>query len=102
MYREDYQRAGFPMLTVVDPKGGVTGLMAVAYSFALWPLSLLPTYLHMTGSLYFWVALPMGLGFLLYSGLLAWKRNLYFARGLFWLSITYLPLLFILMCLDKA
>jgi heme O synthase-like polyprenyltransferase len=44
----------------------------------------------------------MGLGFLLYSGLLAWKRNLYYARGLFWLSITYLPILFILMCLDRA
>ncbi|HVZ79359.1 MAG TPA: heme o synthase [bacterium] len=102
LYREDYERAGFPMLSVVDPQGGVTGLMAVAYAFALWPVSLLPTYLHMTGSLYFWAALLMGLGFILYSALLAWKKSLYYARGLFWLSITYLPVLFALMCVNKV
>lgn len=102
MYREDYQRAGFPMLSVVDPKGGVTGLMAVAYSFALWPVSLLPTYLHMTGPFYFWSGLLLGFGFLLYSGLLAWKKTLYYARALFWLSITYLPVLFTLMCVNKV
>jgi protoheme IX farnesyltransferase len=102
MYREDYERAGFPMLSVVDPKGGVTGLMAVAYSFVMWPVSLLPALYHMTGVLYFWAAFFMGLGFLIYSMLLAWKKSLYYARGLFWLSITYLPILFALMCLNKA
>ena len=89
------------MLTVVDREGGFTGLMAVAYAFALWPVSLLPAIYHMTGILYFWSVFFMGLGFLFYSGLLAWKKSLYYARGLFWLSITYLPILFALMCLNK-
>lgn len=102
MYREDYARAGYPMLAVVDKKGTVTGLMSVAYAFALWPVSLLPSVLHMTGLAYFWVAFALSLFFLIYAGFLAWHRNLYYARGLFWLSITYLPLLFIVMVLDKA
>jgi heme O synthase-like polyprenyltransferase len=33
--------------------------------------------------------------------LLARHKTLYHARGLFWSSITYLPLLFLIMVLDK-
>jgi protoheme IX farnesyltransferase len=102
MYREDYARGGFPMLSVIDPKGGSTGVMAVLYSAALLPASLLPAALHMTGTVYFWVALVLSSVFLFYSGLLAWHKCLYYARGLFWLSITYLPLLFIVMVLDRT
>lgn len=101
MYREDYARAGFPMLSVLDPKGSSTGIMAVLYAAALLPISLYPAHLHMTGPVYFWIAFVLSLAFLIYSGLMAWHKTLYFARGLFWLSITYLPVLFIVMCLDK-
>jgi protoheme IX farnesyltransferase len=102
MYREDYARAGFPMLAVMDPKGESTGLMAVAYSMALLPVSLLPTYLQITGKVYFWAALVLSLAFLFYSCLLAWHKTIYYARGLFWLSITYLPILFLVMVLNKT
>jgi protoheme IX farnesyltransferase len=101
MYREDYARAGFPMLTVLDKHGESTGLMAVAYSMALVPVSLLPTYLGITGAVYFWAALVLSLGFVWTSFLLARHKTLYHARGLFWSSITYLPLLFLIMVLDK-
>ncbi len=101
MYREDYARGGFPMLAVVDPKGNITGLMAVAYAFALWPLSLFPSYLGMTGKVYFWSALVLSLGFLLQSILFARHKTLRHAKGLFWFSITYLPVLFGLMAMDR-
>ena len=101
MYREDYARAGFPMLTVVDKHGESTGLMAVAYSAALVPVSLLPSYLGITGAVYFWAALVLSLGFVWTSFSLARHKTLYHARGLFWFSITYLPLLFLVMVLDK-
>ena len=101
MYRDDYARAGLPMLSVVDPKGGSTGLMAVLYALALLPVSLLPTYFHLAGPVYFWTALVLSLVFIFYSVLLAWHKNLYYARGLFWFSITYLPVLFLVMVLDK-
>lgn len=102
MYREDYARAGFPMLPVLDPEGTSTGLMAVAYAVALWPVSLLPYYFHMAGRVYFFTALVLGLVLIYYSALLALRRNMRHARGLFWCSITYLPILFLVMALDKA
>jgi len=102
MYRDDYARAGLPMLAVVDPKGHGTGLMAVAYSFALWPVSLMPSFLHMTGHLYFWCALVLSFIFLWTSFRLAWSKTERQAKGLFWASITYLPILFIVMAFDKA
>ena len=102
MYRDDYARAGFPMLAVVDPKGGSTGLMAVVYAVALLPASLLPAFFHMTGHVYFWAALVLSSAFLFYSCRMALNRSLRSARGLFWFSITYLPILFLVMVLDKA
>ena len=41
IYREDYRRAGFKMLTVTEPTGRVAGLQAVASSAILLPLSVL-------------------------------------------------------------
>jgi len=101
IYREDYARAGFPMLAVLDPKGVTTGLMSVLYALALWPVSLLPTYFGMTGRVYFGAALVLSLVFIYYSFLLARYKSMSHAKGLFWYSITYLPILFIVMVLDK-
>ena len=102
IYREDYARAGFPMLTVLDRKGEWTSLMALLYAAALLPASLMPAYLHMTGPAYFWVALALGLAFIFCCALLAWHKTTLYARGLFWCSITYLPLLFGAIVLDKT
>jgi len=101
MYKDDYRRAGLPMLTVVDPEGHSAGLMAAAYAAALIPTVLFPTYLHMAGQVYFWSALVLSLAFLWQSVLLAKRKTLREAKGLFWMSITYLPLLFIIMVIDK-
>jgi len=101
MYRDDYRRAGLPMLTVVDPEGHSAGLMAAVYAAALVPTTLFPTYLHMAGQVYFWSALVLSLAFLWQSVLLAKRKTLREAKGLFWMSITYLPLLFIIMVIDK-
>src|SRR5918999_3154983 len=63
MYREDYARAGFPMLPVIDPDGRSTGRQAVVYAAALVPLSLAPTPIGMAGTLYFTGALALTLAF---------------------------------------
>ena len=42
LYRDDYGKAGFPMLPVVEPDGRRTGRQAVAYAVALVPASLVP------------------------------------------------------------
>ncbi len=102
IYRDDYERAGFPMLSVRDPKGELTGLVAVVYALALLPVSLLPVYLRMTGPIYFWIALVLSLTFVGFAAALAKNRTLAQARRLFWASILYLPFLFTAMVLNKG
>ena len=42
MYRDDYARAGLPMLPVVDKRGAVTGRQAALWAAMLIPFSVLP------------------------------------------------------------
>jgi len=102
MYREDYKRAGFPLLPVVEPDGASTGRQAVIYAAALLPLSLAPTVVAMTGSLYLAGAAIMSASFLALAARFAWDRTPATARRLFFGSITYLPLLWILMVLNRV
>jgi heme o synthase len=102
MYRKDYARAGFPLLTVIDPEGNRSALQILNYTLALVPVSLLPTLLHMTGALYFAGALLLGLGF----GIAAIRaatgqRTNTRARQLLFASIIYLPVLLALLAIDK-
>ena len=53
IYRDDYQRAGFRMLTVGDPRGRMTGCQAVSYALALVPAGLLPAMVGLAGPIYF-------------------------------------------------
>jgi protoheme IX farnesyltransferase len=101
MYREDYARAGYPMLPVLEPDGRSTGRQSVVYSAALVPLSLAPTLMRMTGTIYFAGALVLGLAFLYLALKFARTRSVGDARRVFFASIVYLPLLWILMIADK-
>jgi protoheme IX farnesyltransferase len=101
MYREDYARAGFPMLSVLEPDGRSTGRQSVVYAAALLPLSLAPTLMGMAGEIYFAGALVLGVGFLGLTLQFARTRSARDARRVFFGSITYLPLLWILMIANK-
>src|SRR6202158_4506025 len=70
MYREDYGRAGILMLPVVEPEGRVTGQQIVVYTVLLLPVSLLPTLLGISGKVYLYGAIVLGLLFL-YSSIRA-------------------------------
>jgi protoheme IX farnesyltransferase len=101
MYRNDYARGGFPMLPVIDPDGGSASRQIVAYCMALVPVSLMPTVLGLTGAIYFFSALLLGLLFLSVGvGLALFKSNLY-AKRLLLASICYIPLLLGMMMADK-
>src|SRR5688500_15720955 len=97
IHREDYARAGFPMLPVIEPDGRSTGRQAVVYAAALLPLSLAPTLIGMTGPVYFAGALVLTVAFLYLSIRFARTRAVPDARRLFFGSIIYLPLLWMLM-----
>jgi protoheme IX farnesyltransferase len=101
MYREDYTRAGILMLPVVEPDGRVTGQQIVLYTVMLLPVSLLPTLLGTAGKMYFVGAIVLGLVFLYFSLRAAFSKSRLAARQLLLASVIYLPLLFILMVLDR-
>ncbi len=101
-YREDYARGGLPVLSVVDTEGAATAKQVLLYLIVLIPLSIVPSVWRITGSVYLWGALVLGLVYLLFGMLLAKHRNALFARRLFLVSIIYLPLLGLLMVLDRV
>jgi protoheme IX farnesyltransferase len=101
MYREDYSRAGILMLPVVEPDGRVTAQQIVLYTLMLIPVSLLPTVLGISGRFYFFGAIVLGLLFLYSSMRAAFSMSRQQAKQLLLASVLYLPLLFILMVVNK-
>ncbi|MGI8734356.1 MAG: heme o synthase [Pyrinomonadaceae bacterium] len=101
MYREDYARAGILMLPVVEPEGRVTRQQIVIYTVMLLPVSLLPYALGISGKVYLIGAAILGLVFLFSSVRAAISLSRHEARRLLLASVIYLPLLFILMVLNR-
>jgi protoheme IX farnesyltransferase len=101
LFKDDYGRAGFPMLPVIEPDGRSTGYQVAAYASALLPVSLVPSMMGLAGMVYFAVALVLGLAFLAVSLRFAVSRTRRDARILFFTSIAYLPLVWLVMVLDR-
>ncbi len=102
IYREDYTRAGMRMLPQQDLDGRVAFHQIVGYSVALLPVSLLPSFLGMTGNLYLIVAGLSGLAFLCLACRASQDRSKLQARILLHASVVYLPVLYAAMVLDKT
>jgi protoheme IX farnesyltransferase len=102
IYKEDYARAGFPMLPVIEPDGHSTARQACVYAAALLPVSLAPTLIGMAGTAYFYTALVLTLLFLGLTLQFARTRSIPDARRLFFGSIIYLPILWIAMIVGRA
>ena len=101
MYRDEYARAGFVMLPVVDPTGERTGRQAFCHTLGLLPVSLAP-FLYQIGRAGLSVRrLALGAGFVWCAFQFARHRTMRRARALFYASILYLPILFGLMVFDK-
>lgn len=101
LYREDYEKAGFRMLPLMDAGSLISARQMMLYGAVLLPISLVPTLIGLTGSWYFFCALILGIIFLILTFHAAWNRSLMAARQLFLASVTYLPLLLIALVLDK-
>ena len=102
MCRDDYARAGFPMLAVLEPDGRSTARQTVIYTAALVPLSLAPTLIGLTGTTYFVGAFALAAIFMWLALRFAFSRSRLDARRLFLGSIIYLPLLWILMIANRV
>jgi protoheme IX farnesyltransferase len=64
IYRDDYARAGLPMLSVVDKHGGFTGRQAALWAAALVPFSQLPFLVGVASATYAVGAIMLGLAHL--------------------------------------
>jgi len=101
MYRDDYARAGFPMLPVIDPDGASTGRMIILYTAVLVPVTLIPARLGLAGFSYFWAALVLGIVFFTCGAFTAFYRTAAYARRLLLASVLYLPTLLTWMACSK-
>lgn len=101
VYREDYDRGGLRMLSVIDPVGTRIGLESTLYSAALLAISLVPVATGLMGRVYGVGAVLLGTAMVVLSARLWTVRNDDRAWKLFLGSITYLPVLLFLMLLDR-
>ncbi len=102
LYRNDYARAGFRLLPVIDPDGKSTGRQIVSNCFALLAVGLIPTLIGFTGATYFFCALALGSIFLWCGVSLALSCSQAAARRLLFASLVYLPVLLAVMAFDKV
>ncbi|MDX1630883.1 MAG: heme o synthase [Thermoanaerobaculia bacterium] len=101
LYRADYERGGFRMISHGDPDGLRTARQATLYCAALVPMSLLPAALGLANAVYFAGALILGLVFLGVSSLFALERSVKNARRLMLASVFYLPAILGVLVLDR-
>ena len=102
MYRDEYARAGFKMLSNVDADGRRTAEQSISNTLALLAVSLFPFVFKMAGTTYLVGAIILGAGFLFCAIQFSRQLTLARARQLFFASIIYLPLLLALMVWDKV
>ena len=101
MYRDDYARGGFAMLSVVDQTGRLTGRAVVMTCVALLPLAFSATLFGLTGWIYAAGSVVLGAWLLTLGARLCAQRSDGNARRLFLASVIYLPILLCLMVVDR-
>jgi heme o synthase len=102
MYRKDYERGGFPMLTVLDEEGVTVARHVVVYTLLLVVFSLALAVSGATGLVYFAGALVLGVVFTAMGVRFLAERSNGRARAVLITSYMYLLILLTLMFVDKA
>jgi heme o synthase len=101
IYKDEYAKAGFQMLPGVDPDGSRTAQQSVSHTLGLLPVSLCPFLFHLAGPVYLVGALVLGGAYLWCAIRFAKRLDVPSAKRLFFASICYLPLVLIVLVLDK-
>ncbi|MEM6455012.1 MAG: heme o synthase [Acidobacteriota bacterium] len=102
MYRSDYARGGFPMLTVLDEGGDQTARQMLLWAAALLPVSLLPSVLGVSGLPYLLGAVVLSSVFLGYAWAFTRGYSRQAARRVLLVSVLYLPVMLILLLVDRV
>jgi protoheme IX farnesyltransferase len=97
--KEEYAKTGIPMLPVTHGNY-VTKVHIIIYTAILAVVSVFPYLTGMSGPLYLFSALALGVGFLFWSSVLMFKQQPSTAMQTFRYSILYLGLLFVALMVD--
>ncbi|MDQ6808733.1 MAG: heme o synthase [Verrucomicrobiota bacterium] len=101
MYRDDYARAGFRMLSNSDVDGARSGRQSVLFAILLIFAACLPAALGLTSRKFLVAEAVLSVCFALLAFRFARHRRVPEARHLFFGSIVYLPLLLAILVLTK-
>ena len=101
IYRDDYRRSGFKMLSLEDPTGKRTSVQMVFYGGLLFISSTAIFIIGQGSIVYLLSAVLLGLGFLAMISLFFRNSSGENARKVFLASIIYLPVLSSIIILDR-
>ena len=100
MCKEDYKKAGFQMLPVIENESNRTNRQILWHAFLLIPVSLFFVVTGILGEIYFWGASALGFGYLI-SGIPLLRDSTFDnAKLLLKTSVIYLPALLIVIFID--
>jgi protoheme IX farnesyltransferase len=93
MAREDYARAGCPMLGVIDPTGRLSARISCVYALAMLFSAVVLAAAASLGAVYAAVGVASGLAYVVAAGRFARRLERAAARDLFLTSLLVLPVL---------
>ena len=100
MCKEDYKKAGFKMLPVIENDNNRTNRQIIWHAFLLIPVSLFFVVTGALGTIYFWGAAFLGVVYLLSGIPLLKESSVKNAKVLLRTSVLYLPLLLVIILID--
>ena len=100
MCKEDYKKAGFQMLPVIENESNRTNRQILWHAFLLIPVSLFFVVTGILGEIYFWGASALGFGYLISGIPLLKDTTVDNAKLLLKTSVIYLPALLIVIFID--
>jgi protoheme IX farnesyltransferase len=101
MYRADYARAGFQMISSDDESGARSASQSVLFCILLLMVGGIPGYLGVASAIYVPISMALSGSFIAVAMHFHKQRSARAARWLFLASITYLPLLLLTLVATK-
>ena len=102
MCKDDYQKAGFKMLPVIEPNGSRTIRQIFWHLSLLFPVCFLPFIIGMSGNIYLFGTTILTLLYFLSAIPMLKEKSSKNASRILKASVLYLPLLMVIIIIDKG
>ena len=102
MCKDDYEKAGFKMLPVIEPNGKRTIIQILWHLSLLFPVCLLPVINGMNGKIYLYGVMIITMFYFLSALPMIYEKSYKNASRILQASVLYLPALMIIIIIDKG